>query len=661
MSLFGSLITGVSALGAQAQSISMIANNIANVNTVGYKRREAAFSSLVTSESRNARYTPGSVLARAIQKIDGQGALQQTNSTTDVAISGNGFFVVQRTPTGLQEKLFTRAGSFSEDANGYLRNTAGFYLMGWRIDENGALPAGRDDISSTEAVNVSLLGGLTKATTTAEFAINLDAAEAPSAWPVGSSTAADFKRTVRVFDSLGEGQNLELQFTKHESPTAFALSSFVGTGTTRTTLLTATTGVNPGEEIVVNVGDDSATFTITATSTVQDLINFVNDDTTLQQVATAQLTENGQIRITARNFGETVAITNGAQSGSAGAAAAIGFTTMAPYNHTTGAVGVGTGLLPTTVLDGIANVDDTETLSITVGLDNHVFTITATNTVQDLIDSINTNMAGVASASLDQNGAIRIMAMDAADTVAVTNGVVVGTGAATAMGFTAVAGVQPTVPTPFPDSGLDQTANTFGWWQLSLVDLDTGTILNQGSLNFNSDGSLNGAANINGIREVMLTNVNWGNGSELQDISLDIGGLTQFSGEYNVTAASQNGAELGLRTGVEIDRNGIVSARFSNGQTSKLFQLPLATFTAVNGLSEQSGNSFIQSAESGSYNLREAGNGGAGLVEGSSVETSNVDIADEFTKMIVTQRSYSAGTKVIRTADEMTEELLRLR
>lgn len=658
MSLFGSLITGVSALSAQAQSISMIANNIANVNTVGYKRREAAFQSLVTSESRNARYTPGSVLARAVQKIDGQGALQQTNSTTDIAISGNGFFVVQRTPTGLQEKLFTRAGSFSEDANGYLRNTAGFYLMGWRIDENGQLPAGRDDISSTEAVNVSLLGGLTKATSTAEFAINLDAAEAPTSYPVGA-VAADFKRTVRVFDSLGEGQNLELQFTKHESPTAYSLSAFAGTGAERDDLLTATTGVDAGETIRINVGGTTSTFTVTSSSTVQDLIDFVNDDTNLQLVATAQLTSGGQIRITARAFGDTVNITNGTQTGSAGAATAIGFTTMSPSNSSTGAGG--TGLTATTVLDSITNVDDTETLSITVGSSNYVFTINTTNTVQDLITGINTNLAGVASATLTSTGAIKITAQNFSDSVAVTNGVVVGTGAATAMGFTAAAGSQPTVPNLFPDTGLDQTANTFGWWQLSLVDLDTGTVLNSGSLNFNSDGSLNGLESVDGIKEVMLSDINWGNGSELQDISLDIGGLTQFSGEYNVTAASQNGAELGLRTGVEIDRNGIVSARFSNGQTSQLFQLPLATFTAVNGLSEQSGNSFIQSSESGSYNLREAGSGGAGLVEGSSVETSNVDIADEFTKMIVTQRSYSAGTKVIRTADEMTEELLRLR
>ncbi|MCB1538597.1 MAG: flagellar hook-basal body complex protein [Rhodospirillales bacterium] len=654
MSLFGSLITGVSALSAQAQSISMIANNIANVNTVGYKRREAAFQSLVTSESRNARYTPGSVLARAVQKIDSQGALQQTNSTTDVAISGNGFFVVQRSPEGLQEKLFTRAGSFSEDSNGYLRNTAGFYLMGWRIDENGNLPAGRDDISSLESVNVSLLGGLTKATSSAEFSLNLDASETPTAYPVASSTAPDFKRTLRVFDSLGEGQNLELQFTKHTSPTAYSVSSISGAGAERSDLLTSFAGVDAGESVNIAVGTANNTFTVTSTSTVQDLIDFVNNDPDLQLVASAELTTDGQIKINARNFEDTVAVTDVSTTGAAGTAATLGFSTMSAYNHST-LLGPLTNATTFASLGTITTGDD---LTVAVGTDSYTFTVTGTNTIGDFITGLNAAIGTSARAQLTSSGEIQIQSLDSANAVTVTSGT--GT-AATQLGFTQVAETTPTQPDIFPAAGLANTPNAYGWWELSLVDLDTGTVLKQGSLNFNSDGTLNGAKDVNGLSEISLTDINWGNGSALQTISMDIGGLTQFSGEYNVTSATQNGAELGLRTGVEVDRDGIVTARFSNGQTSALFKLPLATFTAVNGLSEQSGNAFIQSAESGSYNLREAGNGGAGLVEGSAVETSNVDIADEFTKMIVTQRSYSAGTKVIQTADQMTEELLRLR
>ena len=656
MSLFGSLITGVSALSAQAQAMGMISNNIANVSTVGYKRREASFQSLVTSESRNARYTPGSVVSRAIQKIDGQGALQQTNSTTDVAISGGGFFVVQRSPEGIQESLFTRAGSFSEDANGYLRNTAGFYLMGWRIDENGNLPAGRDDISSLEPVNVSLLGGLTKATTTAEFNINLDGSEPMTTYPVVSGSQPDFKRTLKVFDSLGEGQSLELQFHHHLSPTSMTTTSVAGSGMARTTLLDSITGIDPTETLVVSVGGVSATYTITSTSTVQNFIDFVNTNVTLQGVATAELTDTGQIRVTARNFDEAAIVTSGTQVGATSAAAALGFSTMAAYNHSTGVNG--TGLTTGTLFNTIGTIANGNQIVVTVGSSTDTFTVGGATTVQNFIDQININLAGVARAELTSAGAIRIQALDLTQTVAVTNGA--GT-AATQLGFTAVAATDPVTPSIFPDDGLANTANPYGWWQLSLVDLDTGTVLEQGSMNFGSDGTLNGVNDVNGLKSIAMTDINWANGSDLQDITLDISGLTQYSGEYNVTSATQNGAELGLRTGVEIDRTGKVTARFSNGQTSALFQLPLATFTSPNSLTEQTGNAYIQTSESGSYNLREAGSGGAGLVEGSAVESSNVDIADEFTRMIVTQRAYSAGTKVIRTADEMTEELLRLR
>ena len=88
MSLFGSLFTGVSALSAQSQSLGIISNNIANVNTVGFKRNDAAFSSLVTSESNDVAYTPGSVIANRQARISEQGALRQTSSATDAFLRG---------------------------------------------------------------------------------------------------------------------------------------------------------------------------------------------------------------------------------------------------------------------------------------------------------------------------------------------------------------------------------------------------------------------------------------------------------------------------------------------------------------------------------------------------------------------------------------------
>jgi flagellar hook protein FlgE len=138
-------------------------------------------------------------------------------------------------------------------------------------------------------------------------------------------------------------------------------------------------------------------------------------------------------------------------------------------------------------------------------------------------------------------------------------------------------------------------------------------------------------------------------------------GFTQFAGQYNVISSDQNGAELGLRTGISIDNEGFVTAQFSNGQSSRIYKLAIATFANANGLNELTGNVFRESDTSGSYNLREAGQGSAGNVASGSLEASNVDLADEFSKMIVTQRAYSANTKVISTADQMMQELLQLR
>lgn len=671
MSLFGALFTGVSALTAQSQSIAMISNNIANVNTTGYKRVDAAFSSLVTTESRTARYTPGSVIANREARINQQGAIQQTNSTTDLAISGSGFFVVQRTPTGTQEALYTRAGAFSENKQGYLVNTAGYYLMGWPLDVNGRLPSGQAELSSLRPVDVAFLGGLTRPTTEANLAVNLNAAETKVAYPVSATQASQFTRGLRVYDSLGTPQDLEFQFIKSQSPTAIATSSVGGTGLSLSTDLTSLANIADGDQLTVEVGGRTSTFTINTGTTVQSFINTLNTDAGIGNYIFAELNSSNQLVIKSADVNEELTLTSGPVVTSTGVVSALGYATAT--NHSTSTSTQGTVLTPTTVIASLADADATEDLSIGVGPLGPVnFAIGAGTTVQQLIDAINadgtlgTGVADGVTASL-VDGQIRIRANNPNLLVTVADNVIAaGNGLATALGMRSGLGFPPpTFPAPgtniYPSGGLENTPNSEGWWNLRIVNLGTGAIEDNGYINFNSGGGLNALADADGERKIELTGINWGNGSTFQDINVQIGSFTSFSGEYNVVFSDQNGAELGLRTGVEIDREGIVIARFSNGQTANLYKLPLSTFTAPNSLAEGSGNVYTETSESGSFNLREAGAGGAGLIEGSTLEASNVDLADEFSKMIITQRAYSAGTKVINTADEMTEELLRLR
>jgi flagellar hook protein FlgE len=210
----------------------------------------------------------------------------------------------------------------------------------------------------------------------------------------------------------------------------------------------------------------------------------------------------------------------------------------------------------------------------------------------------------------------------------------------------------------------DLNYNSHGWWQVTIRD-PLNNQLTRGLLNFNSDGTINGLPDTSGNVDINLGGtsggIDWGNGSSKQTIGIDVSRFSQFKSDYTVLFSDQNGAELGLRTGIELDREGYVVARFSNGASSRLYKLPLVTFANQNGLAEVSGTAYSETEESGEENLREAGTGGAGFIEPSTLENSNVDLADEFAKLIVSQRAFSAGTRLINTVDQMTEDLLRLR
>ncbi len=123
---------------------------------------------------------------------------------------------------------------------------------------------------------------------------------------------------------------------------------------------------------------------------------------------------------------------------------------------------------------------------------------------------------------------------------------------------------------------------------------------------------------------------------------------------------NQNGVRFGSFSGVNIDNKGILTAIFDNGQKQPLYQIPLANFANVNGLDPRTGNAYAQTDVAGEFILRTAGVSGSGDIISSSVEMSTVDIAEEFSNMIITQRAYSANTRIISTADEMIAELIQV-
>jgi flagellar hook protein FlgE len=141
-------------------------------------------------------------------------------------------------------------------------------------------------------------------------------------------------------------------------------------------------------------------------------------------------------------------------------------------------------------------------------------------------------------------------------------------------------------------------------------------------------------------------------------INFGTGGITQFadtSGNVNINQFSQNGSAAGSLQSLSISSQGRIDGTFSNGRTIDLAEIPLATFNGTNFLQKLEGGAFAETPESGTP-LFNAG----GSISGSSTEASNTDVADEFSKLIVTQQAYSANTKIITTGDQMVQALLAM-
>ena len=215
MSLYGALTIGVAGLAANSQALSATSSNIANVNTVGYKNQTVNFQAFLNIPGLAGNSSAG-VSALIGQDVMTQGLPTSTSSPTDLSISGNGFFVVASNSSATATQEYTRAGSFRPDENGNLKNAAGLYLLGWKLDSQGNIPT---NTSSLSMINVSSLSGKAQATANLGIQANLQSsATAMGTYTTGQMTSGavtpDFQRTINVYDSQGGSQPITFSFVK---------------------------------------------------------------------------------------------------------------------------------------------------------------------------------------------------------------------------------------------------------------------------------------------------------------------------------------------------------------------------------------------------------------------------------------------------------------
>ena len=150
-------------------------------------------------------------------------------------------------------------------------------------------------------------------------------------------------------------------------------------------------------------------------------------------------------------------------------------------------------------------------------------------------------------------------------------------------------------------------------------------------------------------------------GTQLTMRTFHIGGAAQFAGQSNVSSQSQDGYASGDFSGVAIDGTGVVQGLYTNGQKIAMAQLAIAKFRSNDGLGRAGQNLWIETRESGTAAMGTAGSGGRGATSAGALEGSNVDLAEEFVGLIQHQRSFSANSKTITTADEMLQELINIK
>ncbi len=290
MSLIGAMNSAVTALKAQSQALAIISDNLANSSTTGYKANTTSFKTLVTQSFSSTAYASGGVSAGVRQNITNQGVVTSTTNSTDLALDGDGFFVVTYGTEG-EEAFFTRDGEFEIDDEGYL-HLGSYFLQGWETDSDGNVVSGSTNSASTLSdINVNRFTGTAEATSSEVIQANL---------PADAAVGDEVTATMEVFDSLGVSHTVTMTYEKtaaNEWELSFSnpvLSSDTATSSGTTTGGPFTLTFSDGQLSTITDSTGTATdleIGITGFSTGASAISTISVDIGQDDTGTGSLTQ----------------------------------------------------------------------------------------------------------------------------------------------------------------------------------------------------------------------------------------------------------------------------------------------------------------------------------------------------------------------------------
>lgn len=666
MGIFGALTTAVTGMQAQSFALQNISGNIANSQTTAYKRTDTSFQDLI-QDGQPSKQVSGSVMASSRATNSVQGDIQSDSIGTFMAINGDGFFVVMK-PTGQTDNnptfsgvdQYTRRGDFQPNKDGYLVNGAGYYLMGIPID------ATTGNLTGSVPTLLKFENDFLPAQPTTEITYRANLARYPIT--AGSDSSVAGSDLLNPADFIANPLAIAAQAAKITGSGAAlqadALASLTGSATL------PDTGMVNGGTFTIN----GSSITINAGMTPAQVLDAINTAAPAG-LQTATLDGANQLVLKSTDAYTPVVIDGSNPS-------------------LLDELGVSAGTVNPTNLLTQSAVAAGQTLTITVGA-NPPLTITfgtggapEVATLADLNAQLATLTGGIASVD-PATGSLTVTASSPTDTITLggsadpqvfgvhtksalpTNQTVVGDDLTAFLNSSVGGGAI----TAYDVSGSPADIQ-LRWAKIDDASLGTGhadtwNLFYQ--INSNATGSeaawqnagTNFTFDANGqmtpsVSTLTLDNVNV-DGAALGSLTLNLGsgGITQFSdtnGGVQVNLLQQNGFAAGALQTISVSEKGRVVGSYSNGRTIDLAEVTLAKFAGTDFLKRIDGGAFEVTDESGPASYGSA----AGNIVGSSLEASNTDIADEFTKLIVTQQAYSANTRVISTSNQMVQDLLNM-
>ncbi|MAO12897.1 flagellar hook protein FlgE [Marinobacter sp.] len=629
--------TGLSGLRAASVDLDVTGNNIANASTVGFKGSKVQFGDLYASGFLSGGTNPigDGVRVQDVKQSFGQGNISFTDNGLDMAISGDGFFILNNNG----EIRYSRAGQFGIDKDGFVTNNQNMRVQGFTADNDGNLSGIRGDLQ-IETDNLA-----PRRTTNLRSDLNLDSRQS-----VLESRVVDFQTV-----SMGD--------------------------------LT----VDDVFRIAYSDGTNSPDITIPAGSTARDAAGIINQQRGLSASATTAVTLGQEFSITDLEDalaagdtefrieldGQNVPISLSGVSSLQGLVDAINASSATS--------------LSASLVDGGSDIRIIDNRGSNVGISFastdagvnqalEVFqgdvNIQSDRTVQDILP------AGASSEIADAfaGGDLRITnSFNPLDQRTYNH-------ATSTTIFDSLGNshelTQFFVKNPSPGNGVGVSE-----WSVYLQidgELVAGTDTSPYTARFNEDGTLQ---SINGDPNGEIVVTDWipkdpngePNGADGPPLPgeevvtpipeppttsafvVDLGNTTQYGANFGVNDQRQNGYSTGRLSGLDVSDQGVIFARYTNGQSKSLGQVALASFNNTNGLSPVGETTWVETFESGQPIIGAPDTGTLGSIKASSVEESNVDLSAELVNLIIAQRNYQANAKTIETSDAVTQTIINLR